>query len=458
MNKNMFEKTVYDIFDKLEEGIYIIDKNGIIQYINSKALQIERVEKKDIIGMHLLDVYPTLSENNSTLLRVIKSKKPILNFTQRYRNYKGEELTTVNSSYPIFEGRRIKGAVEILRDITAIKKLENEVKNLKDEVELVNKEIIPKEKTAYYDFINIIGRSESILRCKERAVRAAKTTSPILVYGETGTGKELLVQAIHNNSYRRNKVFMAQNCAAIPANLMESMLFGTVKGSFTGSENRKGIFELADGGTLYLDELNSMPIELQSKLLRVLQEGKIRKVGDTELKTVDVRIIASLNEEPETLIDRGELRSDLYYRLNVVRIDIPPLRERKEDIPALVQSFINKYNNKFNAAVNGISKDALDTLFSLEWDGNIRELEHAIEAVFNIKSSGVITSDDFDEVGLNKREMKEFVPLKQKLEELEKNYINEALALSDNNISKAAKILDIPRQTLQYKIKKIKKI
>lgn len=304
-----------------------------------------------------------------------------------------------------------------------------------------------------YKFDNIVGESEAILKVKAIGMKASKTTSPVLIYGETGTGKELFVQAIHNESNRINKPFIAQNCAAIPQNLLESMFFGTMKGGFTGAENSKGLFEMADGGTLYLDELNSMPLEFQGKLLRVLQEGVITKVGDTSIKKVDVRIIASLNEEPELLVQNKALRKDLYYRINVVRIDLPSLRERKEDIPMLVNFFIEKFNKIFNADIIGVDNAVLEELILYSWEGNVRQLEHIIEAAFNLKQKGILTKREFninDAKLSNKRKS-----LKEKLEAAERIYIKESLVINDNNVSKAAKYLNIPRQTLQYKIKRL---
>lgn len=308
-------------------------------------------------------------------------------------------------------------------------------------------------RTARFTFEDIIGNSSSLLKCKEIAVKASRTASPILIYGETGTGKELFVQAIHNSSTRSGKPFIAQNCAAIPSSLLEAILFGTIKGGFTGAEDRKGLFELADGGTLYLDELNSMPIELQGKILRVLQEGNIRRVGSTIVKSVNVRVIASLNELPEVLLENEKLRRDLYYRLNVVRINIPGLRERKEDIPVLIDFFINRFNKSFNGNVIGIDEDALEKLILWNWEGNIRELEHVIEGVFNLKLQGSITLKDLKEVGLEKSI--KLVPLNEKLKELERGYILEALIISKFNVSRAAELLRIPRQTLQSKMKRL---
>ena len=307
--------------------------------------------------------------------------------------------------------------------------------------------------TAKYIFDDIIGKSENIIDCKEKAAKASKTSSPVLVYGETGTGKELFVQAIHNNSSRSKKPFIAQNCAAIPSNLLESILFGTVRGSFTGAEDRKGLFELADGGTLYLDELNSMPMELQGKILRVLQEGIIRRVGSINVKKVDVRVIASFNESPEMLLEEGKLRNDLYYRLNVVSINIPTLRQRKEDIPTLIECFIDKFNKSFNGAISGIDVAALEKLILWNFEGNIRELEHIIEGIFNLKLEGSITLEDLKELGFNKPT--KFRSLKDRLKEAEKTYILEALTITKYNISKAAELLKVPRQTLQGKIKRL---
>lgn len=306
--------------------------------------------------------------------------------------------------------------------------------------------------TAKYNFHHIIGNSDALIWCKDKAVRASKTSSPILIYGETGTGKELFVQAIHNNSDRSNRPFIAQNCAAIPSNLLEGILFGITKGAFTGAEDKKGIFELANGGTLYLDELNSMPIELQGKLLRVIQDGTVRRLGSSINKSIDTRLIVSLNEWPELLIEEGKFRKDLFYRLNVVRIDLPPLRYRKEDIPLITDYFIKKFNKKFHAVIDGIEASSLEKLIHLEWQGNVRELEHVIEGVFNLKQKGKIDDNDLKYIGVNI--VNKDISLKSKLEEIEKSFIKEALIINKYNISKAADFLQVPRQTLQSKIKK----
>jgi arginine utilization regulatory protein len=301
-----------------------------------------------------------------------------------------------------------------------------------------------------YTFDDIIGVSTEIIKLKEYALKAASSSSPILVYGETGTGKELFVQAIHNSSMRKDKPFVALNCAALPENLLEGILFGTVRGSFTGAEDREGLFEIADGGTLYLDELNSMPIELQAKLLRVIEERRVRRVGALDERAIDVRIIASTNIKPEHCVKNGIIRSDLYYRLNVITLTIPELRNRKVDIVKLAKHFIEKYNLKFGTNVIGISEDSLEKMLCYDWPGNVRELQNVIEGIMNFKQEGIIEIEDLPERIRNS----ENNSLQEMLQDVEIRIIKEALVLWNNNISKAAKYLRVPRQTLQYKVKK----
>ncbi len=301
-----------------------------------------------------------------------------------------------------------------------------------------------------YCFNDILGVSDEINKVKAIGMMACQTSSPVFIYGETGTGKEMMAQAIHCKSIRYKKPFVAQNCSAIPENLLESTFFGVSKGSFTGAVEAEGIFEAVQGGTLYLDELNSMDISFQGKLLRVIQEGELRRLGENKIRKVDVRIIASVSEDPEILIKTNRLRKDLYYRLNVIRIDIPALDERKEDIPLLVNSFISKHNLKLQANIDGITEEALKAIMKKTYDGNVRELEHLIEGAIILKQKGIIDSCDLNiKENLN-------TSLKCRLEIMEKKYIKEALIICDYNVSRASVFLDIPRQTLQYKMKKHK--
>lgn len=298
-----------------------------------------------------------------------------------------------------------------------------------------------------YCFDDILGSSKEINEVKNYAKRVSSSNSPIFIYGETGTGKEMMAQAIHNAS-RKDKPFIAQNCAAIPENLLESIFFGTSKGSYTGAIETIGLFETAQGGTLYLDELNSMELSFQGKLLRVIQEGELRRLGENRLRKIDVRIVSSVSEEPELLIKTNKLRKDLYYRLNVIRINMPSLEDRKEDIPFLVNGFIDKHNSKCGTKVKGVDKKALELIMKHRYEGNVRELGNIVEEVMISKGSGVIKADELNIKDSN------IMSLKEKLEDVERKYIKEALLICDYNISKASNFLKIPRQTLQYKIKK----
>lgn len=451
----MFDDSIIELLNSLDEGIMVIDSNGIISFINKKIAALDNIDPVKAIGRHLLEVYPSLSEENSTLMKVVKNGQAILDNSQSFKNYKGEVITTVNSTIPIRKNRKIIGAIEISKDITNVQKLSQEVVDLKSE--LVGKRLLEEseidykpEKSKGFTFMDIIGQSSEMLKLKAFAIKASGSPSPVLIYGETGTGKELFVQSIHNSSQRKNKPFIAQNCAAIPGTLLEGILFGTVKGSFTGAEDRMGLFEIADGGTLYLDELNSMPMELQAKLLRVIQDGMVRRVGDLSERKVDVRIIASTNVDPAICVKEGIIRTDLYYRLNVISLKIPELKNRKSDIPMLIDFFITKYNSRLNMRIRGIAKDALECLISYDWPGNVRELEHVIESIMNLKESSFIEMEDLPD-NIRNRNVK---GLSESIDEFEKKMIVEALKLWDKNISKTADYLRIPRQTLQYKLKK----
>lgn len=444
----MFDKNVYDIFDNLEDGITIIDIRGRIVFLNKKAQKLDNINLNEVLGRHILEVYPSLSQRTSTLLNVLHTGIPIKDNTQSFINFKGEKITTLNTTLPVLNGEKIIGAIEISRDLTSVKKMTDEILKLKNE--LITRKDGKNVERRLYTFMDIIGESSEMLYIKNIAIKASNSSSPVFIYGETGVGKELFVQAIHSASRRKNGPFIAQNCAAVPETLLEGILFGTVRGSFTGSEDRPGLLELADGGTLYLDELNSMPPTLQAKLLRVLQDGLVRRIGDIKEKKVDVRFIASTNINPEECLKRGLIRRDLYYRLNVISINIPELKDRKTDIPLLVNFFIEKYKNRFGKYKIQITEEALDCLINYSWPGNVRELEHIIERILNLKDDDTITIDDLPE------QIKECsnVSLEESIERYEKKLIEDALKLSDNNVSLAAKRLKIPRQTLQYKIKK----
>ncbi|NLV89164.1 MAG: sigma 54-interacting transcriptional regulator [Tissierellia bacterium] len=446
-------------------GIHVIDKDRKTVIYNDVMAKLEGLKREQVLGKDILDIFPSLNEETSTLIKVLHTGESILNSTQTYLNFKGQRITTINSTIPLYNKDEIIGALEISNNITHIKNLSDQLIELQSELKF--RKSPSKNKIKRYNFHDIIGVSEPIEMAKKIAKKASNSISSVLIYGDTGTGKELFAQSIHYGGIRANKPFLAQNCAAIPESLLEGILFGTDKGGFTGAVEREGIFEQANGGTLMLDEINSMSLPLQAKLLRVLQEGYIRRVGGSKDIPIDVRIIATTNEPPLESLKKGTLRKDLFYRLNVIFIQIPPLVERKEDIPILTNHFINKFNLLLDKKVKSVSKDVLDYFMEYTWPGNVRELANVIEGAMNIvdENETLLTKKDFISsihIMKDKHYRNPFV-LEQKdkslpvvLEEIEKNLIINALENNHNNITKTAKELGIKRQTLQHKLKKYK--
>lgn len=321
-----------------------------------------------------------------------------------------------------------------------------------------------KNRTVKYTFDSIIGKSISIKKTIDDAKKATNTDANVVIYGATGTGKELIAQSIHSGSRRRKEKFIAVNCAAVPANLMESIFFGSVKGAYTGAVNKKGLFELASKGTIFLDEINSMPITLQSKLLRVIQEGKVRRLGGNQEILVESRIISALNKNPFDEVKSKKLRMDLLYRLGVIFIKVPSLRERIDDIECLVEYFVKNKSKKLDVEMKPVNKMLYEVLKSKDWEGNVRQLEHVIESSvimsryskeiniehlpsYFLKTDNAIKKTK-DEILNNKN------TLQQDIESLEKNRIIYDLEKSNGCRTLAAKSLGISRQNLYKKMKK----
>ncbi len=315
-------------------------------------------------------------------------------------------------------------------------------------------ETIRKEadaKIRYFNFEGIITNSPKMMGILSLVRKVTDVPSSILIYGESGTGKELIARAIHFNSIRKDRPFIAINCAALPENLLESELFGYVKGAFTGAgAEKKGLFEAADNGTIFLDEAEAMSRNLQVKLLRVLQDGTFIKVGGTQSTTVDVRVIAATNQDLEVAIKEKQFREDLYYRLNVIRIDIPPLRERIEDIPLLARYFMTKFNKKMGKNIRRISDEALELLTRHTWPGNVRELENTVERAVVLTETDVIGKEDMP-VGINV--YSDDMSLDLFLKGREKDHILRVLKLTDGNKKNAARLLEVDTATLWRKLK-----
>ncbi|HDV8363220.1 AAA family ATPase [Bacillus cereus] len=449
---NMLYET---LLNELDIGIHIINEESKTIIYNRKMMEIESMERSDVLYKSPLEVFAFEENKNSTLIEALKFGKTKKNIKQTYFNNKGQEITTINDTFPIIENGKIKGAIEISKEIS----------NLKQTIKIGPS----RKQSTKFTFDHIIGDSEAIQSIITEGKRVIRTSSSILLVGETGTGKELFAQSIHSESQRSTKPFISQNCAAIPDTLMESLLFGTNRGAFTGAIDKAGLFEEANGGTLLLDEINSLSPALQAKLLRAIQEKTIRRIGGTHEKEIDVRIIATINEDPFEAIAHNRLREDLYYRLSVVTLCLPPLRERKEDILALVQHFIEKYNTQFGLNVTDVDVNVREFFYAYDWPGNVRELEHIIEGSMNLIEDETIITAFHMPTRFRERIKTEFnmqhaltnhntdapKTLKHTIEKMEKNYINQILKENHGNISQAAKFLGLSRQNLQYRIKKL---
>lgn len=449
------------------DGITIINLEGEILFtakFNDKLSSQEEIIAQ--VGKKFFEVYENLDAKSSSMYRAMELGIPIYVENQNLKAKGQEEICISSLSIPIKSGERIVGVIDL-----SMREADKASGEQKERIEL-NSSMFPlgsahklrNKNQASFTMDEIIAVDEKMRRAKEYIPVVASCDLPVMIYGETGTGKEVFAQAIHNAGPRKDRPFIAQNCAAIPDTLLESILFGTSKGAFTGATENKGLFELANGGTLFLDEINSMPLQLQSKLLRVLQEGCFRSLGSKEMKSVDVKIIAALNTEPLKAIEEGQLRRDIYYRLSMMSITIPPLRERKEDIESFVQFYVNKHNQTFHKRVQYVSGDLIARFKEYDWPGNVRELEHMIVYGMSVvdENSNMLKFEDLENkfneetnrVLSQSTEVRETcTSLRKAVESYEKNIIAQTMKTTGNNISEAAGILDIPRQTLQRKVR-----
>ncbi len=352
------------LFDTVQEGIIAVDHNGKIVNINAAAAKMLQVEQKAVLGRELAGQISGLPLADS-----LATGHDVFN-QEAFRLIRGRRVYYVATMKTWLGGTEVWGAVVTLREMAEVKKI---VSNLSTQEHC-------------FSFEMILGASPALVKTKQEATQAAAGNVTVLIQGESGTGKELFARAIHNAGARRDKPFIAIYCAAIPEALLESELFGYEEGAFTGARRggKPGKFELADGGTVFLDEIGDMSLSLQAKLLRVLQERRIERVGSTETTAIDVRIIAATHKDIEAMVSQGEFRQDLYYRINVFPLQIPSLRQRRQDLPLLIDSFLARYRDKMAKTVECIDADAYACLLEYDWPGNIRELENTIEYLVNI--------------------------------------------------------------------------
>jgi len=459
MKSRDYQMVLQVILQQLDEGVHVVDPEGNSVIYNKAMAQLEKMDRKDVLRKPFAEVFRNMKAENSTLLQALEYGKSTWRQEQTYLNKDGREITTVNTTVPVLDGERVLAAVEIAKNITDIQRMSDTILELRKEIDDPRRS--KQKRIQKYNFSNLLGQNRDFLETLSLARKAARSPASCIIYGETGTGKELIAQSIHFDSDRKDKPFLAQNCAAVPASLLEGILFGTAKGGFTGAVDRAGLFEQADEGTLLLDEINSMPLELQGKLLRVLQENYIRRVGGTRDIPLDVRIIATINEPAEELLASGRLRKDLYYRIAVIQLHIPPLRNRRDDIILLAEKFAEKYNKKYGKQVWMLSQGAEEKLLSYDYPGNVRELENIIMSAMSMMDPEEHVLQDEDLI-INRRKA---LPaqdvftlgaggLEEYLDRIEREMIENALVTSGGNISRAADSLRIKRQTLQHKIKK----
>jgi two-component system response regulator AtoC len=361
-------------------------------------------------------------------------------------------IITAYASIPTAITAMKEGAYDYIEKPFCPEKAELLVQKLAEHQRLVEENLSLRQKLEdRYRFENIIAKSSKMQRVIEIIKVVAKSNATVLITGESGTGKELVARAIHSQSHRRNKPFVAVSCAALPESLLESELFGHEKGSFTGAyAQKKGKFEFANGGTLFLDEVGEMSANIQVHLLRVLEEKEFTRVGGNEPIKVDVRVVSATNKDLRKAIERQEFREDLYYRLNVVNIELPPLRERKEDVPLLAEHFLHKFAAENQKEITGFSPEAIELVLDYDWPGNVRELENAIERAVILAKDSIITVDSLPQENLSPAFS---AGPKESLKEVEKGHIQNVLRETGENYSEAARILGISRMTLYNKAK-----
>ncbi len=426
------DEYINSLIENIPLGIAISNTDGYVTYANNKLLDMFGYGKDELLTQSISNIF----EGYNKIKNIVLSNGYIEE--EVYVKARTNKIRFILSAYPIFDSnKRIKDIIYIFKDVKKERKLGNDIVSGR----------------AIYTFNKIISMDKNFLKLIEFAKKIADSKSTVLIMGETGTGKEVFAQSIHNYSNRKDESFIAINSAAIPKSLIESELFGYVEGAFTGAKKtgQPGKFEIAHKGTIFLDEIGEMPLELQTRLLRVIEEGVVSRIGSGDPIAVDVRIIAASNKDLREEVAKGNFRDDLFYRLNVLPMTILPLRERIEDIPLLVEYFMGKISKRLNKKEVLITKEYMDILMNYSWPGNVRELENLVELIINLEYVPI-------EI-LAKNETREIVSQRNlfndlSLETMEKNHILNVLEINKGNITEAAKNLGIGRNTLYRKIEK----
>lgn len=449
------ENSFVQILETMDSGVVAIDKDSRIFYVNFAYAKILDINMSKILGRYL-----SIIEPDAALLNVLKTGKG--------QNIDNQRIKSINkyvniSAHPLMNGEEIIGAYSVFTDVTNVNELHNEVRRLSAVSEEYSKQIQAKK---FLEENQIIGESKAYLDCVNKAMKVANTDTMVLLRGENGTGKEIMADIIKNNCARKDKPFITVNCSAIPESLIESELFGYEEGAFTGASKggRMGKFQLADGGTLFLDEIGDMPQQMQAKLLRVLQQGEIEKVGRQSNIPIDVRVIAATNRPLEDMVKKGTFREDLYYRLNVVSISIPPLRERGNDILLLTDYFMEKYCKKYKRDLS-VDRSVYQIFLGYKWPGNVRELQNTIESAVVLCEGNLITVSDLPDsiknghiegssakLPVTRQYALRHGTLKEEVESFEMNVILRTIKECGGDKNKAMETLGLARRTFYRKI------
>lgn len=467
VRENLREKLMEAALNQFRESVELYDARAVLLFANHACKRMMDIpENQDIEGQTLLELFDASAEY-STNLTALRTRTPVRDRFDSYKSTTGKDLETLNYAYPVVEDKRLLGCISFEWDVSMTQKKEQELAHIQ---QLLNRRLTSASKpsqTIHYTLDSLIGSSPRLREAVELAARMAPKDSSVLIHGETGTGKELFAQGIHAASTRSSRKFIAVNCAAFPETLIEGMLFGTVKGAFTGSVDRAGLIETANHGTLFLDEINSMSLPMQAKLLRVLQERTLQRVGSTTDIPIDVRLLASTNEDPFSLIENGTMRKDLFYRIASVIVEIPPLRERAGDLEELTWYYIRK--NSAEQAIKHIEPAFWKRLRQHDWPGNVRELFHILNYALNVAEDGVLRESDLPAYFPGRSQAKpEAAPLYAEetldfqsglnslVQQYERHVLMEAYAQCGENATRTAELLKISRQSFQYYAKKYK--
>lgn len=440
------------VFDTFTDGIYITNADGLTLQVNRAYEEITGLNAENLIGKYMTQIVQEGYLSTSITQKVIETKKPI-SIEQEIKNGKKVAL----NGFPIFDQDEILMVVSFVRDVTVLNKIEEDLKHSRFLIDQYQQRLNKMQKTQNY-----VAESQEFKNVMSLAHKVANVDSTVLILGESGTGKEVVAREIHEQSHRNNSLFLKINCGAIPENLLESELFGYEGGSFTGAKKNGhiGIFEMANKGTVFLDEIGDMPLHLQVKLLRVLQEKTISRIGSTKSIPIDTRIIAATNRNLEEMVQEKSFRQDLYYRLNVVSIVLPPLRERKTDIPPLIEYFVNNINEKYKMNKK-LSPSMLKCLMDYDWPGNVRELENIIERILVTSEENEITPKagllpwNPSVASILELEADEIIPLKEAYDNLEHTILQNA-AKKYKTTYEIAEALQISQPSVSRKLKKHK--